>query len=120
MIAVGIDIIEINRIKEAVSEWQHRFLNRIYTDMERQLYVNKMPSLAGRFAAKEAGMKVLRNNRSSNWREIEVLTTESGAPSIRLYGHTRELAESMGMKNFSVSISHCQDYAVATVVSNAE
>ncbi len=120
MIAIGIDIIEIKRIENAIRQWQQNFLKRIYTERETEKYMNMIPSLAARFAAKEATMKALgKSGLPINWREIEVLSINSGAPTIQLYGQTKQIAESMGIRELSVSLSHCQDYAVATVVGYA-
>jgi len=120
MITIGIDIIEINRIENAIKYWQKNFLKRVYTEQETTKYSNMTPSLAARFAAKEATMKALRKSDSSiNWREIEVLSMSNGAPTIQLYGQTKRLAESMGIRELSVSLSHCQDYAIATVIGYA-
>ena len=51
---VGVDIIEISRIRQAIQRWQGHFLERIYTETELKLYRNKIESLAARFAGKEA------------------------------------------------------------------
>ncbi len=120
MIVIGIDIIEIDRIEHAIKQWQQNFIKRIYTEQETAKYMDMTPSLAARFAAKEATMKALgKSELPFNWREIEVLSMDNGAPTIRLYGRTRQIAESMGISELSVSLSHCQDYAVATVVGYA-
>jgi len=118
--AIGVDIIEISRIKQAVSRWQDSFLNRIYTATELAETRN-MSSLAARFAAKEAVMKALGPGfKGRGWKEIEINNTDSGAPSIRLYGRALQKSQELGLTRFEVSLSHSRKYAVAMVVAYAE
>jgi holo-[acyl-carrier protein] synthase len=56
---VGVDIVEISRIEEAIKERGDTFLKRIYTPAELECYRHKLPSLAARFSAKEAVIKAL-------------------------------------------------------------
>ena len=87
MIITGIDIIEIQRINDAVERWGNRFLERIYTDNEISYCRGRMPSLAARFAAKEGTMKALGTGiRGVRWRDVEVVRERSKAPTIRLHG----------------------------------
>ena len=116
---VGVDIVEIERIKRAVSIYHDVFLNRVYTSMELN-YCKNMPSrLAARFAAKEAVMKVLGIGAlGMNWREIEVISTENGPPEIQLYGKIKDKASGIGITGLSLSLSHEKKYAVACVIGN--
>lgn len=117
--AVGVDIIEIGRISRAISEWQDSFLNRIYTRVELANHTN-VSSLAARFAAKEAVMKALGSGtRGINWKDIEIVTNGDGAPVIRLYGRALERSKELGIAQFSISLSHSREYAVAFVVGYA-
>ena len=119
-IAIGIDIIEIQRIEHAILTWQDSFLKRIYTMNELTKYRYITSSLAARFAAKEAVMKALgTGNKGLNWRDIEVLSDADGAPLIHLHGRAKEEAKKIGVKEFSVSISHNKQQAIALVVGNA-
>lgn len=111
---VGTDIIEIERIQRALARWGNRFLYRVYTDRERELYADRPASLAARFAAKEAVMKAL-GARGLGWREIEVLSDAEGKPTVHLYGRAKEKAHALGAQ-FSLSLSHCRKYALAAVV----
>jgi holo-[acyl-carrier protein] synthase len=114
---IGVDIIEINRIEEAVSRWGEGFLRRVYTDPELKLYRHKPSSLAARFAGKEAVIKALGPQTTGiRWREIEVLSDPSGKPSIRLYGKAQEQADSLGLDKLAISLSHSREYAIAFVV----
>jgi holo-[acyl-carrier protein] synthase len=118
MNCLGVDIIEISRIKEAIDLWGEHFLARIYTERELQLYRNDLPSLAARFAAKEAVIKALAPQ--DNWlnlREIEILAEPGGPPQVHLYGRSLLQAENHGVRRFLVSLSHCREYAVACAVN---
>jgi holo-[acyl-carrier protein] synthase len=118
---IGVDIIEIGRIKEAVSQWDGHFLNRVYSADELALCENRVPSLAARFAAKEAVIKALGSGfMNSGWKDIEVLSRQDGSPYIKLHGNVLDKANSLGLSNFAISLSHCREYAVAMLVSYAD
>jgi len=118
--AIGVDIIEIDWIKRAVFRWQDSFLNRIYTQAELEETGN-MSSLAARFAAKEAVMKALGTGfRDIGWKDIEIVNTENGAPSVRLYGRAAHKSQELGLARFEVSLSHSRKYAIAMVMAHAE
>jgi holo-[acyl-carrier protein] synthase len=111
---IGVDIIEIARIQEAVNNWGERFLRRIYTDAELAAYRHKPSSLAARFACKEAVMKLLGTGSIGvYWREVETLSHPSGRPLINLYGKAKSKADELSIKEIAVSLSHSKEYAVA-------
>ena len=119
-IAVGVDIIEIDRIERATLTLQDSFLKRVYTQAELKLSENDASSLAVRFAAKEAVMKALGTGaRGIGWKDIEILDNSAGAPFIQLYGKALNKAREVGLSQFSVSLSHSKQYAVAMVVGYA-
>jgi len=117
---VGIDIIEIKRIKGVMEKFGERFFNRILTEKEIE-YCKKFskPELhfAGRFASKEAYSKSIGTGISKDfgWKDIEILNDERGKPYIR---HTVENRFS-GYK-FHISISHTDEYASAVVICEGE
>ena len=114
--AVGIDIIEISRIKETPNRWGTRFLDRIYTKDELEYCRSRPPQLAARFASKEAVMKALGTGRYGvNWKDIEVIRPRGRAPNIVLHGRANKVAKRLGVKHIAISISHSREYAVATV-----
>lgn len=117
MIATGIDIIEVSRIQQAVRRWGQRFLSRVFTPDEVS-YCNGQPErLAARFAAKEAAMKALGTGlRGVGWKDIEVMRSPGKAPSLRFHGRALQVTEKLGVTSVAVSISHSQEYAVASVV----
>lgn len=117
MYFLGVDIIEIVRIEEAMERWNERFLNRIYTPKELHICRHRAPALAVRFAAKEAVMKALgTGTKGVGWREIEVLSNPDGKPLVYLHGRAQKRAEELGMGELAISLSHSRDYAIASVV----
>ena len=119
-LAVGVDIIEIQRIEQAISSWKNAFLERIYTKTELEHCQNRVASLAARFAGKEAVMKTLGTGAVGiNWRDIEILSNGNGAPLIHLYGKAKDKAIEIGITELAISLSHSKQYAVAFVVGNA-
>ena len=116
--AVGVDIIEIERVKKALQRHQGRFLNRIYTPVEVAYCRGRAHELAARFAAKEAVMKALGTGaRGLAWREIEVLPNRRGKPIVYLYGRALERARQIGVGSIQVSLAHSRQLALASVVS---
>ena len=119
-IHVGIDIIEVQRIEDAVSRWKDAFLKRLYTEEELKYCQGLYPSLAAHFATKESVMKALNTGFAAiGWRDIEIMHGENGAPLIRLSGNARRLAEEKGIIEFSISMAHCKEYAIALAVGYA-
>jgi holo-[acyl-carrier protein] synthase len=117
---VGVDIIEIDRIRRATARWGERFLKRVYTEAERDDCQDRAPGLAVRFAAKEAVMKALGTGiKGVGWREIEVLSNPDGKPLVYLHGGAQRKARGLGLGELAVSLSHSQDYAVASVVGGS-
>jgi len=115
----GIDIIEIERIEEAVKCLGERFLRRIYTEAELKTCLNKMPQLACYFAAKEAVMKALgTGTKGISWHEIEISHDTQGKPLIRLRGRAEEKARELGISGLSLSLSHSKEYAIASVIGS--
>ena len=121
IICTGIDIIEIDRIQNVLSQYGNRFLNKIFTPDEIQYCRGRSPNLAGRFAAKEATMKALKTGaRGVSWKDIEVIRAANGAPSIKLYNRALARSESLGVSSLSISFSHSRDYAVASVIASSK
>ena len=119
MTSIGIDIIEIERIESALKRWEGRFLNRIYTEAELKICEGRISSLAARFAAKEAVMKVLGTGaKGIGWREIEILADSAGKPLVNLYGRAKNKAAELNLKEFSVSLSVAKQYAVAAAIGS--
>lgn len=122
-ILCGTDIIEINRIKQSIERSGRNFLNLVFTPKEIE-YCEKRKAAkyyhyAGRFAAKEAIFKavssLLENKFDISWHNAEVINDENGNPKIEFLDIKFDK-----IKNIDISISHCKEYAVATVVAIVE
>jgi len=117
-LTAGIDIVEIERIQKAVDTWHDSFLNRVFTFGELEICHGSPARLAGRFAAKEAVLKALNPDIiTCNWRDIEILASSSGRPLLKLHGKAVYEYNRKNIMSFDVSISHCQQYAVAMAVA---
>jgi len=115
--SIGIDIIETERIESATKQWGERFLNRVYTEAELEICRGRILSLAARFAAKEAVMKVLGTGaRGVSWREIEILADGNGKPLVKLYGRAKDKAGQLNLSEVSISLSHTRQHAVAVAI----
>lgn len=118
---IGTDIIEIGRIEKAVSRWGARFLHRVYTDSELSLCQMKLPSLAVRFAGKEAALKALGSQtKGIGWRDIEILSDSGGKPVVHLYSKARNQASNLSLDNLAISLSHSREYAIALVIGETK
>ncbi|MFN8591463.1 MAG: holo-ACP synthase [Thermomicrobiales bacterium] len=118
LVAVGVDIIEIDRIQRSLSRFGDRFLQRVYTDRERERYATRVPELAARFAAKEATSKALGTGiRGIRWREMEILSNRRGKPILVLHGNATARAAHLGLVAFDVSLTHSRAEAMAFVVA---
>ena len=118
---IGVDIIEVARIEKAVACWGEQFLHRVYTDSELELCGNRSPALAARFAGKEAVIKTLGGlSKGFKWREIEILSDPRGKPIVHLHGSMRTRANTLGLGDIAISLSDCEEYAVAFVVGGVE
>jgi holo-[acyl-carrier protein] synthase len=114
---IGVDIVEIERVGSAIKQGGEHFLNRIYTEAELKTCQDRVSSLASRFAAKEAVMKVLGTGGIGiGWREIEILTGVDGRPSVKLHGQALNKAAELNLKEVSVSLSDSKQNAVAVAI----
>jgi holo-[acyl-carrier protein] synthase len=117
----GIDIIRCDRIVRIWRDHGDRFLARVYTPAERGYCLDcKTPAirLSGRFAAKEAVLKVLGTGWRGGlqWTDIEVLPDPLGKPLVTLHGAARDLAATLGIQQILLSISHTGEHAVASAL----
>ncbi|MSP12726.1 MAG: holo-[acyl-carrier-protein] synthase [Chloroflexi bacterium] len=116
-VRVGIDIIEVSRIQTTLESWGERFTQRVFTPAELAYCRGRAPSLAARFAAKEAAAKALGTGIGQvEWREIEILSDTTGAPALQFHGRALARATELGVQQWEVSFSHSRDYAVAVVI----
>lgn len=125
IIAHGIDLVDRPRIEQMVQRHGQRFLDRVFTSAEQsyaQRNKDSVEKLAGRFAAKEAILKLMGTGWRGRiaWTDIEVLNNPSGQPGVRLRGEVRNIAGRLGIGHISVSITHTANFAIASAVALAE
>ena len=118
MIGVGVDIIEIERVRAALERHGDRFLRHVFLEDEVRYCSSRRdpaPHYAARFAAKEAVVKALAVKRGMRflWRDIEVLRNPDGAPSIRLTARAHDMASHRAVRDIHISVSHSDTHAVA-------
>lgn len=118
-IKTGIDIIEISRIKKSIEETDNKFIERVFTNKEIEYCesrkAQKYQHYAVRFAGKEAVFKAisdkLDNKFDIEWKDIEILNDLSGRPYVNILNY-----KTNNIKNIDISLSHCKEYAIASVV----
>lgn len=116
---IGIDIIEIDRIKDSVDKYGDNFLNKIYTPIELEYCLNKANKyqhLAARFAAKEAVFKALSTgwNKDVGWKDIEIYNEPNGMPLVKLKGDVESFLSNG--KSLKISMSHSRDYVTCVAI----
>ncbi|KAB3534181.1 holo-ACP synthase [Alkaliphilus pronyensis] len=120
IIGIGIDIVEIKRIENAMKK-NPRFINRILTDNEIQALKEsnmKPESVAGFFAAKEAVVKAIGTGfRDIQWQDIEIYKDSLGKPMVHFHNNASKLAYSKNIDNILISISHSRENAVAQAIA---
>ena len=121
IVGIGLDIAEVDRIAEAIRRYGPAILERLYTPEEVaycESHKNKFERYAARFAAKEAAMKALGTGwrRGVRWRDIEVSNAPGGKPTVRLEGVAKRIADGLGVRNISLSITHSGNLALAEVI----
>jgi holo-[acyl-carrier protein] synthase len=121
VVAHGVDLVHCPRLARMWRDHGERFLTRIYTPAEREYCLaakDPLPRLAGRFACKEAVMKLLGTGWRGGieWTEIETLADPLGRPLVALHGGTARFAAQLGITHVLISISHSGDHAIASAI----
>jgi holo-[acyl-carrier protein] synthase len=123
MLTTGADILHIPRVADALAKYGERFLQRVYTPQELNYCRRRLPELAVRFAAKEAiskalgvGMRIM-SKEGIYWHDAEIVNDHLGKPLLKLHGKALLRAQALGLTQWSVSLTHEKDYAVAFVVA---
>jgi holo-[acyl-carrier protein] synthase len=116
--SVGVDIVEVYRIKKAAERWGDRFIHRVFTPWEINYCSSKSfpeQSYAARFAVKEAVLKAIGTglNKGAKWTSIEIVNDELGQPQVRLGQSIKEI---IGARKIIVSMSHTHEHAVASAI----
>jgi holo-[acyl-carrier protein] synthase len=117
-LSTGVDLVDIERIRDAIDRHGMRFIARIFTETEQRESGGRVTSLAARFAAKEATAKAFGCGIGDvGWLEIEIRGDENRAPHLYLHGEAEKMAKKLGLSNWSVSLSHTESQAIAFVVA---
>ena len=122
IVGTGIDVIEVDRIRQSIERHGDRFVERIYSPEEAE-YCRRMAAwpkhFAGRFAAKEAVAKALGTGIAGGvrCRDITIANDGHGRPRVELHGRALELSQKLGITSWHVSISHCDLCAVASAIA---
>jgi len=125
IVAHGIDLVDCPRIEEMVKKHGSHFLDRVFTKAVQGLALkakNNMERLAGRFAAKEAVLKLMGTGWRGKiaWTDIEVLNNHLGCPIVTLRGEVEKIADKLGIEQVTLSISHTANFVMASAVALAE
>ena len=118
MLSTGVDMIEVARIERGIARHGERFLQRFFTAQEVAYCAGRMTSLAGRFAVKEAVGKAFGTGIGDvSWTEIEIVCDERGRPGLVLHNAAKDLAEKLGLTEWSISLSHTDTHAIGFAVA---
>jgi holo-[acyl-carrier protein] synthase len=121
IVGLGLDIVDVARLRSARERGGERFLRRVFTEAEIESCLrlaNPDPSLAARFAAKEAGMKAIGTGWAEGvgWHDLEVVSRPGSAPRMALRGRAADRAAALGAEVIQLSLSHDAGVAAAVVV----
>lgn len=124
IIAHGIDLVDFGRIESMLERHGSRFLDRIFTEREQSdadSTKNRTEKLAGRFAAKEAILKLLGTGWRGKiaWTDIEITNNSMGQPTVEFSGEVKRLARESQIEQVTLSITHTANFAIASVVALA-
>ena len=121
ILGTGIDLAEVPRVRAAIERYGRRFIERIYTPAEIayvERKANRYERYAARFAAKEAGMKAIGTGwrHGVRWQDFEVVNLPSGRPTLKLHGVAARVAERLGVRAISLSLTHTAQQGMAFVI----
>jgi holo-[acyl-carrier protein] synthase len=121
ILGIGVDIVEIDRMKAAINKWGAHFLNKIFTEREIKYSNSKRfchQHFAARFAAKEAVVKAFggTNKYPIQWTDIEILNDKEGRPVVEFSGDAIKLKELKNIDQVMLTLSHSKHYAVANAM----
>lgn len=117
-LAVGTDLVAIDRVAALVGRYGNRFTERVFTVTELADCGNQAASLAARWAAKESVAKALGTGIGAvAFRDIEVVQDSRGKPDLRLHGQAATIAQSLGLQQWALSLAHDGGFALAFVVA---
>lgn len=119
VLGLGIDIIEIDRIKKSIETYGDKFLNKIFTKNEIEYSItkpNQYQHFAARFAAKEAIYKALSSdtNQVYSWQDVEIYNEKNGLPKVKFYGALKNYLNEN--KQIKISMSHSEHYVTCVAI----
>jgi len=119
VLGLGIDIIEIDRIKQSIETYGEKFLNKIFTKNEIEYSItkpNQYQHFAARFAAKEAIYKALSSDTSQvySWQDVEIYNEKNGLPKVKFYGALKNYLNEN--KQIKISMSHSEHYVTCVAI----
>ena len=121
MIKCGVDIVRVDRLKNVSSAVRKRFINRVFTENEQAQLRDNDENLLAVIAVKEAVSKALGTGIGKvSWRDIEIVHLPTGEPTLTLHGYAKEIAQSKGLEEWAISISHDGGLAIAMVVATVK
>lgn len=125
IIAHGIDLVDFPRLEALMERHGDRFLTRVFTQRElsdADAVRNRTEKLAGRFAAKEAVLKLIGTGWRGKiaWTDIEVVNNSAGQPQVNLTGEVKRIADEYGIEQVTLSITHTANFAIASAVALAD
>ncbi len=121
IVGIGVDIVEVGRVRDLLARYRNRFVHRVFTEAEARYAgrsIREAERLAGRFAAKEAVLKAFGTGKTQGilWRDVETVRGPMGKPEVKLYGKASKFLETLGGNRIHVSITHDGGKAVAFVI----
>lgn len=125
IVGIGVDIVDVERVKDLLARYRDRFVRRVFTGPEAEYAgrsVREAERFAGRFAVKEAVLKAFGTGKSQGilWRDVETVRGARGKPEVRLYGNANKYMNIINGRHIHVSITHDGGKAVAFVVIETE
>ena len=121
IVGTGVDLAEVPRVRHLIERYGRRFIERVYTPAEIayvERKANRFERFAARFAAKEAGMKAIGTGWKFGvtWQDFEVANLPSGKPTLRLHGVAARVAEKLGVRHITLSLTHTTEYGLAHLI----
>jgi holo-[acyl-carrier protein] synthase len=125
IVGIGVDIVDVGRIKDLLERYRERFVRRVFTEAEvgyAERSVREAERLAGRFAVKEAVLKAFGTGKSQGilWRDVETIRGAMGKPEVKLYNKANKYMIKLKGNRIHVSITHDGGKAVAFVIIETE
>ena len=125
IVGTGIDIAEVDRVRQTIERFGRRFIERVFTADEIRYCeskANRVERYAARFAAKEAALKAIGTgwNRGVTWRDVEVRRSPGQRPTMAFHGRAREFFAKLGATRAHLSLTHTKEFAMAQVIIEGE